>query len=154
MLAGSTMVKARKSVLIHWTPEVEIKNTYKSNSIYKLVHLYITKKVEKRLKKMFRPAFGCCKHPKAGRNTQQSFTSNKSWDYSIYFFKSKTTCVLPRTWITKTWKVLCLIFRCPLFFAHKFKCEQYFVTNCRPIMKFSNTFPKVSVPACAYYHFN
>ena len=30
-----------------------------------------TTKVEKRLKKMFRPAFGCAQHPKAGRNTQQ-----------------------------------------------------------------------------------
>ena len=27
--------------------------------------------VEKRLKKMFRPAFGCAQHLKAGRNTQQ-----------------------------------------------------------------------------------
>ena len=30
-----------------------------------------TKKVEKRLKKMFWLAFRCCKHLKAGRNTQQ-----------------------------------------------------------------------------------
>ena len=30
-----------------------------------------TKKVEKRLKKRFRPALGCAQHPKAGRNTQQ-----------------------------------------------------------------------------------
>ena len=29
--------------------------------------LKLTKKVEKRLKKMFRPAFACAQHPKAGR---------------------------------------------------------------------------------------
>ena len=29
-----------------------------------------TKKVEKQLKKMFRPAFGWAQHPKAGQNTQ------------------------------------------------------------------------------------
>ena len=34
-----------------------------------------TKKVKKRLKKMFRPGFGCCKHPKAGRNTQHRLIS-------------------------------------------------------------------------------
>ena len=34
----------------------------------------MNKKVEKRLKKMFRPAFGCAQHPKAGRNTQQKRT--------------------------------------------------------------------------------
>ena len=32
--------------------------------------LKLTKKVEKRLKKMFQPAFGCAQHPIAGRNTQ------------------------------------------------------------------------------------
>ena len=32
--------------------------------------LKLTKKVEKRLKKMFRPAFGWAQHPKAGWNTQ------------------------------------------------------------------------------------
>ena len=31
-----------------------------------------TKKVEKRLKKRFRPAFRCAQHPKAGRNTQHT----------------------------------------------------------------------------------
>ena len=31
-----------------------------------------TKKVEKRLRKMFRPALGCTQHPKAGLNTQLS----------------------------------------------------------------------------------
>ena len=30
------------------------------------------KKVEKRLKKMFQPAFECAQHPKAGRNIQQA----------------------------------------------------------------------------------
>ena len=33
-----------------------------------------TKKVKKRLKKRFRPAFGCAQHPKAGRNTQHMTT--------------------------------------------------------------------------------
>ena len=32
--------------------------------------LKLTKKVEKQLKKMFQPAFGCAQHPKAGQNTQ------------------------------------------------------------------------------------
>ena len=31
----------------------------------------MNKKGQKTAEKMFRPAFGCCKHPKAGRNTQQ-----------------------------------------------------------------------------------
>ena len=46
-----------------------------------------TKKVEKRLKKMFRPAFGCAQHPKAGRNTQHIFTRSSSsslWFYLIF----------------------------------------------------------------------
>ena len=37
-----------------------------------------TKKVKKRLKKMFRPAFGCAQHTKAGRNTQQMETTDWS----------------------------------------------------------------------------
>ena len=38
-----------------------------------------SKKVEKRLKKMFRPTFGCAQHPKAGRNTQLSWL----WPYTV-----------------------------------------------------------------------
>ena len=37
----------------------------------------ILKYVEKRLKKMFRPASGCAQHPKAGQNTQQSSLCKK-----------------------------------------------------------------------------
>ena len=37
-----------------------------------LLMVYITY-IEKWLKKMFRPAFGCAQHPKAGRNTQQTY---------------------------------------------------------------------------------
>ena len=38
-----------------------------------------TKKVKKRLKKRFQPAFGCTQHPKAGRNTQQ--LSDIKWSF-------------------------------------------------------------------------
>ena len=36
----------------------------------------MNKKVEKWLKKMFRPAFGCAQHPNAGRNKQHVTTKN------------------------------------------------------------------------------
>ena len=45
------------------------------------------KKVEKRLKKRFRPACGCAQHPKAVRNTQHSiFQSSIQKHYKLHFF--------------------------------------------------------------------
>ena len=43
----------------------------------------MNKKGQKMAEKMFRPAFGCCKHPKAGQNTQQ-----------ILKLLTRTTCLL------------------------------------------------------------
>ena len=46
----------------------------------------ITEKVnpkgKKQMKKVLRPAFGCVQHPKAGRNTQQTFVDpcSTSWE--------------------------------------------------------------------------
>ena len=48
----------------------------------------MNKKGQKTAEKMFRPVFGCCKHPKAGQNTQQisvsisavPFQANCTWD--------------------------------------------------------------------------
>ena len=39
----------------------------------------IIKKFVKRLKKMFRPAFGCAQHPKAGRNSQHMILWLLEW---------------------------------------------------------------------------
>ena len=72
-----------------------------------------TIKVEKRLKKMFWPAFGCCKHPKAGRNTQHLgvWIQNKSMvDVS---FSLDVTCKNNTLFFT-----LCYLCLYLLFLAH------------------------------------
>ena len=50
----------------------------------------------KSIQQMFRPAFGCCKQPKAGRNTQQWGTSllkMKSYLLEVYLSFSTKLCL-------------------------------------------------------------
>ena len=62
------LFRSFQSFFSDFTAEIKKKRQKMNKKVFFFI---LAKKIEKRLKKMFRPAFGCAQHPKAGGNTQQ-----------------------------------------------------------------------------------